>query len=153
MKLVDILPLESIRIDLKSTGKSAVLTELSQMLANGHQELNVDTVSKILADREQLATTGIGDGVAIPHGKQDGLGAICVAVGIAKAGVPFDAVDGQPVSIFIALLAPLSASGDHLRALARISRLLKDTVVRGRLLEARTEKDVYDIICEEDGKY
>lgn len=154
MKLVDILQPDSICMDLKSTEKAAVLAELSAILAQNHPELKSDLAAKVLIDREGLATTGIGEGVAIPHGKVEGLSNIRIALGISRAGVAFDAVDQQAVQIFVALLAPSNASGgDHLRALARVSRLLKDSTVRDRMLAAETAQDIFDIIRDEDGKY
>ena len=153
MKLVEIISPESICTDLESSGKMAVLGELSIYLSKMCPEVNAEKIIKALVERERLATTGIGEGVAIPHGKVEGLDRICAAVGISRTGIPFDTVDGQPVHIFVALLAPPSASGDHLHALARISRLLRDPGFRERLIEARTEDAAFSVIKDEDGKY
>ena len=104
-----------------------------------------------LEDRERLATTGVGDGVAIPHAKLNGIGDNRMAVGISRSGVSFESVDGKPVHIFFALIAPLSSAGDHLRILAQISRLLKDADVRGRLVQAGSPEELIDIIKSESG--
>ena len=152
MKLVDIIHPERIRIDLMSGGKMDVLSELGNLLAAGSTIVSADAVTQTLVDRERLATTGVGGGVAIPHGKLEGLKNILAAVGISRTGISFDAVDNAPVHIFVALVAPLNSSGDHLRALARISRLLKDPSIRQRLIEARFPEDVYGIISQEDGE-
>ena len=153
MKLADIIYPELICTDLASHGKVDVLAELGSLLANHHAGVNAETITKTLVERERLATTGVGEGVAIPHGKIDGLKQITVAIGVSKTGIPFDAVDNEPVHIFVALLAPLSSSGDHLRALARISRLLKEPTVRDKIVSAQTAEELYNMVCEEDGKY
>lgn len=151
MKLIDIIHPERIRVDLTSSGKMDVLSELGALLSGGNEAFHADAVTQTLVDRERLATTGVGGGVAIPHGKLEGLKSILAAVGISRTGISFDAVDKAPVHIFVALVAPLNSSGDHLRALARISRLLKDPIIRRRLIEARSAADVYEVIRQEDG--
>ena len=110
-------------------------------------------ITEILTEREQLATTGIGDAVAIPHGKSDQLDSIKGSVAISRSGVGFDAVDGQPVRIFVALLAPLASTGDHLKALARVSRILKDPQVRERLLEATSAEELHASVVEADAEH
>ncbi len=152
MKLVDIIHPELICTDLTSSGKTDVLSELGTLLANKIETVDANEITKILVERERLATTGIGEGVAIPHGKTEGIETIYAAVGISRTGVPFDAVDNDPVHIFVALLAPLSSSGDHLRALARISRLLKDPGIRSQLMGVRETQELFDILISEDGK-
>ena len=153
MKLVDIIHPELISVDLKSRGKVDVLAEFGALMASHNKIVDEKTITRTLVERERLATTGVGDGVAIPHGKVEGLKEILAAVGISRTGVQFDAVDGEPVHIFVALLAPLSSSGDHLRALARISRLLKEPDIRNRLIDAETAQELYEVIREEDGRY
>ena len=152
MMLADILNADNISTDLASSGKMDVLAELAGLLNTQSTGLSTSDVTKILVERERLATTGVGEGVAIPHGKAEQLQSIKAAVGISRTGVPFDSVDGGPVHIFLALLAPTSSSGDHLKALARASRLLKNPEFRSRLLEARTSKAAFDVIREEDEK-
>lgn len=153
MKLETIITPETICTDLASAGKLDVLGELGELLARGSSRLSPAAVTRILVERERLATTGVGEGVAIPHGKSDVLTQIVASVGISRTGVPFDSIDGAPVHIFVALMAPQSSSGDHLRALARVSRLLKDPAVRERLMGARTPQDAFEIIIEEDEKH
>jgi PTS system nitrogen regulatory IIA component len=152
MKLVNIIHPELICTDLTSSGKTDVLSELGALFTKKIQTVDANEITKILVERERLATTGIGEGVAIPHGKTDGIDTIFAAVGISRTGVPFDAIDRDPVHIFIALLAPLSSSGDHLRALARISRLLKDPDIRSQLMGVREAEELFDILIREDGK-
>ncbi|MCP4675811.1 MAG: PTS sugar transporter subunit IIA [Deltaproteobacteria bacterium] len=153
MKLVDIIHPSRICTDLKSKGKMDVLAELGELLAEQGDDAKIQSITKTLVDRERLATTGVGHGVAIPHGKIEGLKSIVAAVGISRTGVPFDAVDDKAVHIFIALIAPLNSSGDHLRFLARISRLLKSPDIRARFIEAHDAEELFDMIDVEDGKH
>lgn len=152
MNLAEIIHPESICTDLKSNGKLDVLAELGELLSKQAQHAGAESITKTLVERERLATTGVGGGIAIPHGKLENAKKITAAVGISKTGVPFDALDGEPVKIFVALLAPLASSGEHLRALARISRLLKDPESRVRFLEAADAQEIYRLIKEDDGK-
>ena len=153
MRIADFIKLNNICADLKSTGKMNVLAELAKILEDDCPNTDKDQIAKILVERERLATTGIGDGVAIPHGKLSGIDGICAAIGISRTGIPFDAVDENPIHIFVALLAPQNSTGDHLKALARFSRLLKDPSFRSRLLESKTPSEIYNNLLEEDGKY
>jgi PTS system nitrogen regulatory IIA component len=152
MKLADLISQSAISADLTSSGKIEVLAELGGVLARVCEGASAEEITRILVERERLATTGIGDGVAIPHGKTEQLNQIKAAIGISRTGVPFDAVDGNSVHIFVALLAPLDSTGDHLKALARVSRLLKDPELRSSLLEARTPQEIYTTAIEADGK-
>ncbi|MDJ0761522.1 MAG: PTS sugar transporter subunit IIA [Myxococcota bacterium] len=152
MKLTDIIGLETISTDLKSSGKMDALGELGALLANRIQGVDIDIITKTLVERERLATTGVGGGIAIPHGKLAGLDAIYAAIGISRTGISFDAVDGAPVHIFVALIAPLNSSGDHLRALAKISRLLKEPDNRARFIGAQDSADLLKMVREEDEK-
>jgi PTS system nitrogen regulatory IIA component len=153
MNLVEIITPESICTDLTSSGKLDVLAELGELLSKQAQGAGAEAITKTLVERERLATTGVGGGIAIPHGKLETIKKISAAVGISRTGVPFDALDGEPVKIFVALLAPLASSGDHLRALARISRLLKDPECRARMIEAADAQEIYKIVKEDDGKH
>jgi len=153
MKIKDFISPASISVDLGSSAKMDVLAELGGLLAKASPRADEETITRVLVERERLATTGIGEGVAIPHGKLGDVSALCGAVGISRTGVQFDSVDGNPVHIFVALLAPANSASDHLKALARISRLLKDPDLRARLLEAKVPREAHDILLEEDGKY
>jgi PTS system nitrogen regulatory IIA component len=108
--------------------------------------LDVAAVHRVLAERESLASTGVGSGVAIPHGRLPGLSSIQAALGICQQGVSFDAIDGRPVHIFVAILAPEQQSSQHLKVLARVSRVLRDAPTRARLLEARTAEEAISIV-------
>jgi len=139
MKLTDFISEQSISAELASTEKGRVLAELSALLANGSRGVRADEILKTLTERERVATTGIGEGVAIPHGKIPGIAHVIAAVGVSHDGVPFDAVDGADVHIFVALVSPAGGgAGDHLRILAQLSRLLKDPAFRDGIMAQRT---------------
>ncbi len=151
MQLSDILKISSVSIDLKAKDKKSVLKELVGLIKN------IDGVSerkimKVLIDRENLGSTGIGQGIAIPHGKIDGLNKIYAAFGISKTGVDFNALDGEPVYIFFLLLAPQKAAGPHLKALARISKILRDPSFCDILRKADDVKTAYNLLIKEDEK-
>jgi PTS system nitrogen regulatory IIA component len=103
-----------------------------------------------LLEREKLGSTGIGDGVAIPHGKLVNLEELIVSFGRSKEGVEFDAMDGKPAHIFFLLMAPEDTTGKHLKALAKISKMLKDSTFRKKLLEAKSKDELYMIIADKD---
>jgi len=153
MKLLDFIDPKAITADLAARSKQDALAELATLLARMCPKHSESSIAEILADRERLATTGIGEGVAIPHGKSEHLGSIQGAVGISRAGCEFDAIDGNPVHIFVALLAPLASTGDHLKALARVSRILKDPQVRARLVRSTSAEEVYASLVEADSEH
>jgi len=150
MKILDFLCREAIVTDLESQTKKEVITELVGLLAKAKKVKDVGEVVKIIMEREQLGSTGIGQGVAIPHGKTETVNEIVAAFGISKKGIEFDALDGEPVYLVFLLLAPAEAAGTHLKALAKISRLLKDKFFRQTLKEATSPEEVVRIISEED---
>ncbi len=150
MKVLDFLDASSIVVDLKSTSKPDVISELCQMLQANGQIKDAAPVVDALMQREKLGSTGIGQGVAIPHGKSDSASKLVGALGVSKRGVNFDALDGEPVNVVFLLVAPPDSAGLHLKALARISRLLKDKFFRQAIKEAKTLTDVTKIIQDED---
>jgi nitrogen PTS system EIIA component len=152
MKMSDFLDPQAIVSDLKATNKKEVLEELSSVLETLHPALDRDKMVGVLLDRERLGSTGVGEGVAIPHGKMGGLEGIIACFGRSTRGVEFEAVDNQPVRLFFLLFAPENSAGAHLKALAKISRLLKRPSVREALLQARSKQDLYGILTQEDGE-
>jgi len=134
--------------DIQSRDKGKVLAELTDALVACDDSLQRDAVLQVLQEREQLGSTGIGDGVAIPHGKLKGIPELMLAFGRSRAGVDFESMDGQPAHLFFLLIAPEESVGVHLKALARISKLLKDAAVRRSLLEAGDQKEIYQIILD-----
>ena len=149
MKILDNLNFQAIVPELKATDKNGVLNELSAVLAEV-SGASQEEVVRVLLDRERLGSTGIGGGVAIPHGKLQSLDSLLLAFGRSREGVDFEAMDGKPTHLFFLLLAPEDSTGGHLKMLARISRLLKDSVFRESLMNAGNENDLYAIFEQED---
>jgi PTS system nitrogen regulatory IIA component len=152
VKIAEFLKAESVIADLSATSKGDVLKELSLSLAKSNPTVPAVRLAAVLEEREKLGSTGIGEGVAIPHGKLAGLPSLSASFGISKAGVDFDAIDGKRTHLFFALVAPENSAGLHLKALARISRLFKSAVFRESILGAKTAADVYALIAQEDLK-
>jgi len=152
MKLVSLLSPETIEHSLGGKDRRGVLAELAELLRRaGQVPSDVDLLS-ILEEREALGSTGIGRGVAIPHVRVGGISSPRLAVGRSAEGIEFGAPDGQPVNLFFLLITPEDSTGEHLRALARISRLLKNAEVRRALLEAGGSREMLRIIEQEDEK-
>jgi len=139
--------------DIKAVDKNGVLREFAGLLKTAGKVREEDGIVRVLAEREALGSTGIGDGVAIPHGKVRGLREIVVAFGRSRNGVDFQSLDGKPVHLFFLLLTPEDNPGDHLKVLARISRILKNPVLRENLRTALPSQEVRKFILEEDSKY
>ena len=147
---MDFLKEDAIRIGLQANTKQEVINELVDALVEAKCLTDRKAAVKALLDREELGSTGVGQGVAIPHGKTDIVKVLVGALGVSKAGIPFDALDGEPVHLFFLLLAPNGSGGAHLKALARISSLLKDKHIRKALMGADSKAHILDIIREEE---
>jgi len=152
MKLLDIVSPGGVVDDLRAETKEGVLREMSEVAASGIPSLSAQSLTSILMERESLGSTGIGDGVAIPHGKVPGLTGLLAVFGRSRAGVQFHSLDGKPAHLFFLVVAPEQSAGMHLKALARISRLLKDARFRRSLLDARDADDLRRILEEEDDR-
>ena len=150
MQLDQIFKIEFIKSDLLAKTKTEALTELVNTIIQGGLKLDSSLAIEVLQQRENLGSTGIGDGVAIPHGKISALDELVVAFGRSKEGIAFDSIDGKPVHIFFLLLAPENSAGQHLKVLAKISKMLKMSNFRKNLLEAKSERDLYKIIIDQD---
>jgi len=153
MKITDILSPDMVVADLKGATKPEVLNELAKVLAAKYKEVKLGDLTAVLAERERLGSTAIGDGIAIPHGKLRGVTKIIGVFGRHVQGVDFDSLDGGPSQLFFVLVAPEDSASLHLKALARVSRLLKDGSLRSRLLAAKDSAELYSLIEEEDNKY
>lgn len=150
MKLTDIIKPANIRVPLQATTKAAAIEELVQLLA-ANQEIN--DAAKVLAavlEREATRTTGIGNGVAIPHGKCTGTSRLIMAVGKPAVPIDFQAIDGRPVNLIWLLTSPPDQTGPHITALARISRLMIVDKVRAALAAATSAEQIYDIIRQHE---
>ncbi len=153
MKIVDFVRPELIVAELSARDKNDVIRELADHLADHVPGVDKPTLARVLLERERLASTAIGEGVAIPHGKLDAVGKLVACVGRSSPGVDFDSMDGRPTHIFFVLVAPENSTGVHLKALARISRLFKDPGFRTRLMEAKDAAALYRALADEDAKY
>jgi PTS system nitrogen regulatory IIA component len=149
MKILEVLARESILEDLKGTDKKSVLEELVGPVSK-ISGVSADLLVKVLLDREQLGSTGIGGGVGIPHGKLKDLDSLVLGFGLSRNGVDFESMDGKPTHIFFLLLTPENSTGLHLKLLARISRLLKNESFREKLLNAVDRDEIFDVIGAED---
>jgi PTS system nitrogen regulatory IIA component len=152
VKIAEFLKPESIISELSATTKAGVLSELSASLSKVLPEISPARLSQVLEEREKVASTGIGEGVAIPHGKLPGITALSATFGVSKSGVEFDAIDHKPTYLFFALVAPENSAGLHLKALARISRLFKNPSFRASILAAASPAEIYALIAQEDAK-
>jgi PTS system nitrogen regulatory IIA component len=150
MQLDQIFKIEFINANLLAQTKTEALAELVNAIIKGGLKLKSSSIIEILQQRENLASTGIGDGVAIPHGKIPELDDLIVAFGRSMEGVPYDSIDGKPVHLFFLLLAPENSAGQHLKVLAKISKMLKVANFRKMLLKAKTQSDLYKIIIDQE---
>ncbi len=153
MKIMDILVKDGAILDLASDEKNGVLAEMAGAVAAAEPSLDADRLLQVLLEREELQSTGIGEGVAIPHGKIAGLEHLVASFARSVGGVDFESIDGQPTNLFFLLVVPEHSGGQHLKALARISRFLRDGEFRAKLLEAEALEDVFRAIDEEDAKF
>ncbi len=153
MKVVDFLKREWMVSELRSVEKSDALAEMTEVLEKNGIITDSKKAVDVLLERERLGSTGIGEGIAIPHGKLAELDTVVAVFGRSKAGVSFDSMDGAPVHIFFLLLAPENSASTHLKVLARISRLLKARAFRGELLQCASADELFDKITAEDEKY
>lgn len=153
MKITDILVREASILDLKSSVKDDLLAEMAGALAAAEPALEADSLLGVLREREALQSTGIGEGVAIPHGKVEGLDRLVAAFARSTEGVDFDSIDGQPTQLLFLLVVPEQSGGQHLKALARISRFFRDASFREKLLGAGDLEEIFRAIEEEDAKF
>ncbi|MBN1635187.1 MAG: PTS sugar transporter subunit IIA [Deltaproteobacteria bacterium] len=149
MNIGDILKPECVVYDIKASTKKEILAELAGPISQVYG-VPLDEMVEVLLNREKLGSTGIGDGVAIPHGKIKGLSAIAASIGKSKSGLRFDALDGKPCHIFFLLVAPADSISGHLKALARASMLLKNASLRDKLMDANSAEALYQFILEQD---
>ncbi len=150
MQLDQILIGGFINESLQAKNKTDALQELVQTIIDGGLKLDLAAVMEVLQQREKLGSTGIGDGVAIPHGKIPLLPELVVAFGRSKEGISFDSIDGKPVHIFFLLLAPENSAGQHLKVLAKISKMLKVVDFRKKLMDAKNHDELHQIIISQD---
>jgi PTS system nitrogen regulatory IIA component len=153
MRLSDILGENCIIPELKASDKKGVLEELVQVIVDHEPSLDKGSLVKVLLERERLGSTGIGDGVAIPHGKFHGLLHPIISFGRSRKGIDFDSMDGEPAHLFFLLVAPENSASVHLKALARIAKILKNGAFRKTLIEAPSREAIYKIITRNDEEF
>jgi PTS system nitrogen regulatory IIA component len=153
MKIMDYLNEEWVIPDLKGTDKASVLKELSSVLVKPCQVTSVEELLQVLLDRERLGSTGIGEGIAIPHGRLKKLRNFFISFGRSLKGVDFDSIDRKLSQLFFLVMAPENSAVDNLKLLSRMVTLLKEPSFKKRLMEAPSRKELFQIISEEDEKY
>jgi PTS system nitrogen regulatory IIA component len=153
MKLSDILDEDNIIPDLKAKDKKGALEELAEAILSHQPSLDKSSLVKVLLERERLGSTGIGDGVAIPHGKFPGVSQPMISFGRSLAGLDFDSMDGQPAFLFFLLVAPENSASVHLKALAKIAKILKNSAFRKVLMEAAGKHELYQTIIQNDDEF
>jgi len=153
MKITDILTKEHVVSDLASINKESVLKEISGVLEKTGSIENKEALLVALIEREKLGSTGIGENVAIPHAKLDNIDAITTLFARSKQGIDFESLDKKPVHFVCLVVAPANSTGLHLKALARISRLLKNPDLREGILHATEADQIYSMLIEEDAKF
>ena len=152
MRLTDILKPQNIKLPLVSKSKTEAIEELVNLLAVNGELRNREQVLQAVLDREATRSTGIGEGLAIPHGKTDGVGDLVMAIGRAGEPIDFGSVDSKPVTLIWLLTSPTDKTGPHITALGRVSKiwLMASPQVRKKLLGARSARDLYDVIVQQD---
>jgi len=150
MKVLDFLSEGCVITDVQGKTKKEVVSELINILAKEKLIKDADSAVDAILKRESIGSTGIGQGVALPHAKCEEVSNIVAALGISKAGIDFDSLDGEPVHIIFLMIAPPKSVSEHLKALAKVSRLLKDKFFRQSLRESHSPDEIIKIIKEED---
>lgn len=153
IRITDFVVKEAIIPGVKATTKEAVVRELVSSLKTTGKvtEADEENIVKAIMRREQLGSTGIGRGVAIPHAKHESVGKLIGSIGLAPAGIPFESLDNDPVNIFVMLLYAPERPGEHLRALEAVSRLLRDEKFCQSLLKCTTRDEIWRLLSEADG--
>jgi nitrogen PTS system EIIA component len=152
MRIAEFLKPDAIVDELKATSKTEILKELSAALAKTTPNISAQRLATVLEERERVNSTGVGEGVAIPHGKLPELSTLTASFGVSHQGIDFEAHDKKPTFLFFALVAPENSAGLHLKALARISRLFRNASFRESILAAKGAQEIYSLILQEDAK-
>ena len=150
MNLIEFIDEKNIVLEIKAKNKPAVLEEMAENAAKNDPSIEKDELLRVLLERERLGSTGIGDGVAIPHGKLNSLKRPVLSFARSFEELDFDSMDGEPTHLFFLLIAPENSSGVHLQVLARLARILKNVSFRHKLMECSTRRELYQAIVEAD---
>jgi fructose-specific phosphotransferase system IIA component len=150
--LSELLTADRVRVPLRSTSKDALLEELVEILGAAGAIGDVEAVLRAVRDRESVLSTGVGSGVAIPHGKSEAVPGLALAAGVTREPVDFDALDGDPVHLLFLLVGPDAAAGEHVKVLSRISRLVRRDAFRALLASAASAEEFVAIVAESEGE-
>jgi fructose-specific phosphotransferase system IIA component len=150
MRLTEILKPQNILTPMQATTKNQAISELVALLAKNGDIQDANAVLNAVLEREMTRTTGIGNGLAIPHGKCAGTSQLVMAIGKLAAPIDFQSIDGRPVSLIWLLASPPEKTGPHIHALARISRLMTSDKFRQALAQAKSAQDIYDVIVQQE---
>jgi fructose-specific phosphotransferase system IIA component len=153
LRIQDLLDRDLILMDLRAADKAGVIHELAGLLARNNRVQDPDALAQAVLDRESQGSTGIGEGIAIPHAKSQAIDDIVVAFGRSTSGVDFQSLDGKPAYLFFLLVTPEDRPGEHLKLLARISRIMRNAALREQLLLCTLPEELQKLILDEDGKY
>ncbi len=149
-KIADYIDFNTIELDLKSKNKNSVIKELYENMKTTGRIKNVELGFSDICERENMGSTGIGKGVALPHAKTAAVDEMIITLGISKNGIEYDTIDDEIVKIFFIFLCPKGNAQEYLKVLARISRWIKDNEFREALLKAKTRKEIIEIIKAEE---
>ena len=152
-RIQDILSGDLIIEDLQAKNKADVIREFASLLASAGKVPDADELVRVLLDRESQCSTGIGDGIAIPHAKTSSIREMVIAFGRSGAGIDYQSVDGKPAHLFFLLVTPHDRPGDHLKTLARISRILRNPVLRTELMRSSARQEMQKLLIDEDSRY
>ena len=153
MRIMDYLKEDRVISDFRGTDKISVLKELCHVLVKPYRQPFAEELIRSLLDREKLESTGIGEGIAIPHGRMKGLEDFMLSFGRSIKGIDFDSVDHKPTHLFFLVMAPEDSAVNNLKLLGRIVTILKNESFKKRLMEARSQRELFQLIAEEDEKY
>ena len=146
MNILDIISPECVKAPLQASDKRGAINELVDLLAEQGKITHAESLKEAVWTREQTRTTGIGHGLAIPHGKIDGLGEIVMAIGKPAQPLDFESIDSQPVQLIVLLASPTDRNSDHIQALARVSRLMTVEDFRTKVYEAKTGEEIWELL-------
>ena len=149
MALIDLIQSEIVRVPLFARIKSEVFAELIQVLVDEHKVSDFDAVHEAILSRETLGSTGLANGIAVPHAKTDAVGSLAMAIGVSPAGIEFDALDGQPSRLFFLMVAPPAQAGQYVGVLAEIARITRSDAFCKALIASGSAQEVVDLFQEE----
>ena len=149
MALVDLISPEIVKVPLTADNKPAVIRELVQILKDAGKIDDTDVVLEAIHKREDMGSTGLEQGIAVPHAKTGSISNLTISIGISPRGIDFNSIDGQPSHLFFLMLAPPNQSGPHIEALAEIAKLSRSSAFISTLISARTSQEVVDLFREE----